>query len=63
MQSELTGILGNIIHGPIDHFFINGLTPVSYKMITDGYGCAKMSDHFPILLDVRVGLEKAPDGI
>ena len=40
-------------HGPIDHFFLKGLTPISYRMITDGYGCTKMSDHFPILLDVR----------
>ena len=39
-------------HGPIDHFFVSGSTPLSYRMITDGYGCSKMSDHFPILLDV-----------
>lgn len=40
-------------HGPIDHFFLKGLVPVSYQMITDGYGCARMSDHYPILLEVR----------
>lgn len=40
-------------HGPIDHFFVNGLTPISYRMITDGYGCEKMSDHYPIVLDFR----------
>lgn len=40
-------------HGAIDHFFLQGLTPLHYRMITDGYGCAKMSDHYPILLDVR----------
>ncbi|MBR5703436.1 MAG: hypothetical protein IKX45_04220 [Bacteroidales bacterium] len=39
-------------HGPIDHFFVRGSTPLSYRMITDGYGCSKMSDHYPILLDV-----------
>ena len=40
-------------HGPIDHFFVNGLTPVVYRMITDGYGCERMSDHFPIVLDFK----------
>ena len=40
-------------HGPIDHFFVAGLQAVSYRMITDPYGCSKMSDHFPIVLDIR----------
>ena len=40
-------------HGAIDHFFLNGLTPVSYRMITDGYGCSKISDHYPIVLDIN----------
>lgn len=41
-------------HGPIDHFFITpGLVPLHYRMITAGYGCAKMSDHYPIVLEVR----------
>lgn len=39
-------------HGPIDHFFVNGITPLSYRMITDGYGCTRISDHWPILLDI-----------
>ena len=39
-------------HGAIDHFFVNGVEPVSYRMITDNYGCSKMSDHNPILLEV-----------
>lgn len=39
-------------HGPIDHFFVRGLTPVSYQLIKDSYGCLKMSDHYPLLLDV-----------
>ena len=39
-------------HGPIDHFFVRGLKPVAYRMITDTYGCTKMSDHYPILLDI-----------
>ena len=39
-------------HGAIDHFFVNGITPVSYLMITDGYGCSRISDHWPILLDI-----------
>lgn len=39
-------------HGPIDHFFVVGLQAVSYRMITDSYGCSKMSDHFPIVLDI-----------
>lgn len=41
-------------HGAIDHFFLEGLTPLHYRMITDGYGCSKMSDHSPILLDVLI---------
>ena len=40
-------------HGAIDHFFVDGLTPVSYMMVTDGYGCTRISDHFPIVLEVR----------
>lgn len=39
-------------HGAIDHFFVSGLTPVSYRMVTDGYGCSRISDHWPIVLDV-----------
>ena len=41
-------------HGAIDHFFVNGLTPVSYLMITDGYGCSRISDHWPIVLDIQL---------
>lgn len=48
VNAQLTGCAG-----AIDHFFLQGLTPLHYRMITDGYGCAKMSDHYPILLDVR----------
>jgi endonuclease/exonuclease/phosphatase family metal-dependent hydrolase len=40
-------------HGPIDHFFVRGLTPLSYRLITNPYGCTKMSDHYPQLLDVK----------
>ena len=40
-------------HGAIDHFFISGITPLSYRMITDGYGCKKISDHYPIVLEIR----------
>ena len=39
-------------HGAIDHFFVKGVTPLSYKMVTDGYGCSKMSDHYPIVLEI-----------
>ena len=42
-------------HGAIDHFFVKGVTPLSYRMITDGYGCSKMSDHYPILLEISSG--------
>ena len=41
-------------HGAIDHFFVNGLTPLSYAMITDGYGVQKISDHYPIVLKIRI---------
>ena len=43
----------NESHGAIDHFFLNGLSAISYRMITDGYGCSKMSDHFPIVLEIQ----------
>lgn len=40
-------------HGAIDHFFVTGgVKALSYSMITDGYGCSSMSDHYPILLRV-----------
>lgn len=39
-------------HGAIDHFFVNGLTPLSYRMVTDGYGVPRISDHWPIVLDL-----------
>ena len=42
-------------HGAIDHFFVKGVTPLSYRMVTDGYGVPKMSDHFPIILKVAAG--------
>lgn len=41
-------------HGAIDHFFVNGVTPVSYRMITDGYGVSRISDHWPIVLDIEL---------
>ena len=41
-------------HGAIDHFFVKGVTPLSYRMITDGYGCKKMSDHYPIVLEISM---------
>ena len=41
-------------HGAIDHFFVNGVTPVSYRMITDGYGVGRMSDHWPIVLEIEL---------
>ena len=40
-------------HGAIDHFFIKGVTPLSYEMIVEGYGVDKISDHFPIVLKIR----------
>ena len=40
-------------HGPIDHFFVRGLAPLSYRLVTDTYGCTKMSDHYPLLLEIR----------
>ena len=40
-------------HGPIDHFFVRGLAPLSYRLVTDTYGCTKMSDHYPMLLEIR----------
>ena len=43
----------NESHGAIDHFFVNGLSAISYRMITDGYGCSKMSDHSPIVLEIQ----------
>ena len=41
-------------HGAIDHFFVNGVTPLSYRMITDGYGVSRISDHWPILLTIEI---------
>ena len=47
-------------HGAIDHFFVSGVMPVTYRMVTEPYGAApegasgtfKMSDHFPICLEI-----------
>ena len=39
-------------HGAIDHFFVKGVTPVSYRMIINGYGVSRISDHWPIVLDI-----------
>jgi len=41
-------------HGAIDHFFVNGVRVLSYSMITDSYGCAKISDHYPIVVDIEL---------
>ena len=40
-------------HGAIDHFFVNGIIPQAYRMVTDGYGCTKISDHYPIVLEIK----------
>ena len=37
-------------HGEIDHFFYSGITLKSFGIIKDGYGCERMSDHYPICL-------------
>lgn len=37
-------------HGAIDHFFVNGIRPYGYEMITCGYGVDRISDHNPIIL-------------
>ncbi len=41
-------------HGAIDHFFVNGVTPVAYRMVTDGYGVSRISDHWPIVLEISL---------
>lgn len=41
-------------HGAIDHFFVNGVAPVAYRMITEGYGVSRISDHWPIVLDIEI---------
>ena len=41
-------------HGAIDHFFVNGVTPVAYRMVTEGYGVSRISDHWPIVLDIEI---------
>lgn len=41
-------------HGAIDHFFANGVKATSYDMVTDSYGCAKISDHYPIVTTIEL---------
>lgn len=41
-------------HGAIDHFFVNGVRAVSYRMVTDSYGCSKISDHYPIVAEIEI---------
>lgn len=41
-------------HGAIDHFFLNGVKALSYRMVTDGYGCSKISDHYPIVVEIEL---------
>ena len=41
-------------HGAIDHFFVNGVTPVAYRMVTEGYGVSRISDHWPIVLELEI---------
>lgn len=38
-------------HSEIDHFFVNEISPKDYRVITDNYGCERMSDHYPIVLN------------
>lgn len=38
----------------VDHFFIKGIIPISYKRITDTYGVKRLSDHYPILMEFNV---------
>ena len=44
----------NESHAAIDHFFQENTKSVSYHMISDNYGCDRMSDHFPIILTVII---------
>lgn len=39
-------------YGAIDHFFVNNVEPWRYEMVTCGYGVARMSDHWPIMLTI-----------
>lgn len=38
--------------GEIDHAFLWGITPKSFRVITYGYGAGRISDHYPILLEI-----------
>lgn len=38
-------------HGEIDHFYVNLITPETYRVIRDNYGCpGRMSDHYLIVM-------------
>lgn len=41
-------------HGAIDHFFVSGVEPVAYRQVSDGYGVSRISDHWPIVLDISI---------
>ena len=40
-------------HGEIDHFFVNFITPNTFKILKSNYGCeGRMSDHHPIVMTI-----------
>lgn len=40
-------------HGEIDHAFISGdISASDFSIITDNYGCWRMSDHYPIVFNI-----------
>lgn len=40
-------------YGEIDHFFLSKVGFDNYKIITASYGCERMSDHYPVILEVK----------
>lgn len=37
----------------VDHFFcLHTIVPKSFRVITENYGCKRMSDHLPILMEI-----------
>lgn len=41
-------------HVVIDHIFYSGVTPLSFRVLRGDYGVPFISDHFPIVLEVKV---------
>lgn len=43
----------------IDHIFLKGITPETYRVVTEEYGVPYVSDHYPVMITAKYSVQEA----